>query len=259
MKNQKTYPTLINDQSITILKGNKPLTANRGHACFAQILDRVRRGNFNNIEQLFKIKDRIEQYFHVKIKNGNQVFYKNKPVHNALTEKIIGAMQNNLPYKPYVKFMDRLMDNPSEYCRNQLFNYVERYGFCLDSNGMLYGYKTINSKFRDKYTDTISYSPGRTVTMNRDNCEQNEQISCGPSLHLGMSEYVLNYGSDKGDKFVLVKFSPKDVISCPVDNQYQKLRVCKLTVVRQVERKDLLPLKDQYLGDVRRNSVAGYA
>jgi hypothetical protein len=251
-KTKVEYPTLITQESILVLKGTKRLFAHSGHPSYIKILDAVRNGRFVNIERLFELKKTIEKCFDVTVKNGSQVFYKNKQLNNVLTDKILNAFRNNLPYKPYIKFLNNLMQNPSEYCREQLFSYVERYGLPIDSNGMTYAWKSVNSKMRDKYTNKISYAPGKTVEMKRENCNQNPQLGCEAGLHTGASSYVLEYGSDSTDRFVLIKFNPKDVISCPTDCQWQKLRVCRLKVVREVKRTELKPLADKYMGDIKR-------
>src|SRR5947207_1347340 len=97
------YPVLLTEQSILILKGGKRLFAHSNHPCFDKIINNVRKGTFNNIERLFNLHKTIEKCFDVEIRNGSQIYYKNTPINNTLTEKILGTIRENLPYKPWIK------------------------------------------------------------------------------------------------------------------------------------------------------------
>lgn len=247
-KTKVEYPTLLTEQSILILKGTQRLFAHANHPCYTRILDAVRNGRYVNIERLFELKKSIEKCFDVTVKNGSQVFYKNKQLNNALTDKILNAYRNNLPTRPWIKFLNNLMQNPSEHCRNNFFSYVESHGLPIDSNGMVYAWKAVNNKLRDKWTNKISFSPGKSPELKRDNCEANVNVECGQSLHCGNAGYVRQYGNLNEDRFLLVKFNPKDALNC----DYEKLRVCKMKVVREVKRGEVKPLIDSYMGDIKR-------
>jgi hypothetical protein len=172
-------------------------------------------------------------------------------------------MKEGLPWKPWVAFLDRLMQNESEYCRKQLFNYVEKYGLPLDSSGFVWGYRAVQKNYFDKYTGkTHCYKVGKVIKMDRNKCEKNPKIGCAPSLHVGTADYVSSYGGGD-DRYLLVRFSPKDVISCPDDSNWSKLRVCKLKVMREVKREDIFPLGDAYGGKngkkFKRNKLGQFA
>jgi hypothetical protein len=73
---------------------------------------------------------------------------------------------------------------------------------------------------------------------------------------------VAGYGSlESGDRIVIVKINPKDVVSVPSDCNYEKLRTCRYEVVGEYEGELLKPLykadfsqddyedDDEYLND----------
>ncbi len=245
------YPALITEQAVTVYKPGRTLMAHSMHPNFVRIVDAVRNHRFANIERLFAIAETLEKCFNVEIRNGSQVFYKGKVVHNVLTDKILLAMRTGTPVKPWIKFLNNLMENPSDYCRDQLFSYVEHYGLPIDSNGFVYAWKAVTNKFLDKHTEKISYSPGREVKMKREDCEQNPTVACGSGLHSGATDYVLNFGSGD-DRFVLIKFNPRDAVSCPADSDWKKIRACKVRVVREVKREEIQPMGDNYIGAVKK-------
>lgn len=255
-----TFPSIIGENSVLIVKNGNRLVASKGHLNFNKIIDRIRTNNFNNIEQLFMVKDTVEKLFNVTIKNGKEIYYKKKKLHNSLTTRILRYLHDGLPYRAWICFLNRLMENPSEFCRNQLFDYVEKHGLPLDNEGFIWGYRAVNKDYMDKYSKTVNYRVGKIVTIDRKKCEQNPEVACGPSLHIGTAEYSSQWGSDNDDRFLLCRFSPKDVISCPRDSEWSKLRVCKLRVMREVKRGDVLPLNDKYMGKIiKRNKLGQFA
>lgn len=256
-------PSLITETSVILLKGNKRLSATVGHPMFHKIVEKIKSREYANIERLFSAKEAIESLFNIKIKNGSEVFYKGSKVHNTLTVKILGCIRRGEPHKPWVNFLNKLMENPSEHCRNQLFDYVNRYGLPIDDQGFIYGWKVVNSDFWDKHTGrTHCYKVGSVIKKARESCEENPTVGCGAGLHCGEASYVLQYSNSSDDRFILVRFSPKDVISCPEDCSWQKLRLCKLRVMREVKRFDIVPLQDSSMGKKgklpRRNNLGQF-
>lgn len=58
-----------------------------------------------------------------------------------------------------------------------------------------------------------------------------------PLVHVGSLEYVrgfaCGYGEEGGDRIIIVKTNPADVVSVPHDCEYQKVRTAKYTVVSE--------------------------
>ena len=75
-----------------------------------------------------------------------------------------------------------------------------------------------------------------------DNCDE----GCSQGLHVGSITYVKSYGSP-GDKVIICKIDPADVVSIPLDSDHQKMRCCKYEVVAEYAE-DLLPAVVDYGG-----------
>jgi hypothetical protein len=56
---------------------------------------------------------------------------------------------------------------------------------------------------------------------------------CGDGLHIGTFAYASTFYG--GDTVMLVKFSPRDIVSLPDSNSAWKLRVCRFTVIGPVD------------------------
>lgn len=251
----KTYPYFISEQSVVLLKGASRYIAGRDHANFKKIVDRIKTGEFDNIERLFNIRDTLEKCFNVTIKNGNRVYYKTKEVNNAVSQRILNYVRDGLPYRGWVCFLNKLMENPSEHCRQQLFNYVNKHGIALCEDGFLYAYKAVKKDYFDWHTGkTHKYSIGKIVKMDRDKCETADNVGCGTGLHIADAKYLDKYYQKfEETKYLLCRFSPKDVMSVPTDENWEKIRVCKLRVMRELRRQDIVPLGDRHMGKNGRN------
>jgi hypothetical protein len=71
-------------------------------------------------------------------------------------------------------------------------------------------------------------SVGRVVTMKREDCDSNPNVTCSRGLHCAAYSFARNGG---GDVVVDVKVNPKDVVAIPIDYDGQKMRVCEFKVV----------------------------
>ena len=60
----------------------------------------------------------VEKYLDGNITvEGNTVHYGLEEVHGHVVDRILEFMRDGLPHEPLVKFLDKLMLNPSRHCR----------------------------------------------------------------------------------------------------------------------------------------------
>ena len=92
--------------------------------------------------------------------------------------------------------------------------------------------------------------------MTRSKVDDDRARGCSNGLHAGALNYVAGYGSlENGDKIVIVKINPADVVSVPSDCNCEKLRTCRYEVVGEYQGELLKPLysanftEDEYADD----------
>jgi hypothetical protein len=86
--------------------------------------------------------------------------------------------------------------------------------------------------------------------MTRSKVDDNRSVGCSQGLHAGALNYVASYGNvDAGDKIVIVKINPKDVVSVPSDCNHEKLRTCQYEVVGEYQGELLKPLYSANFND----------
>lgn len=261
-----SYPVLITDQSVLVLKGGKRLVANSQRPCFNKIIDAVKRGAFNNIERLFEVKNTVEKVYGLTVKN-NQVYYRNKPISNVLSDMVINYMRNNYNHKPLCRFINRLLErNPSKISVEQLWEYVSRYQFPLDSDGCFYATKCVANNWMDKYTGKIKNRVGADIKMDRKlvSTENTGSFCSSEGLYCGaLKEYVLGYYGGGNDRVIVVKVKPEDVCAVASDHNYAKIRCCRYVVtnylgtVEELKDTDLVEFTHKTVG-IKRNKLGQF-
>jgi hypothetical protein len=169
----------------------------------------------------------------VTVVNG-QVYIDGEVLHGAIAGRIADFKENGLPIDHLIRFIERIADNPSYNSRNQLYNFLENKDLVITEDGHFLAYKAVRSDYMDKYSNTISNTPGSTITMDRNKIDDNPNAHCSKGLHVGAMNYVKWYGGGS-DKVVIVKVDPANVVSVPGDHECQKCRVCEYTVLRDSE------------------------
>lgn len=183
----------------------------------------------------------------VTIEN-NVVYYNGAPLNNAVVSFLLTLLSEGHDVTPWINFTNALMANPSYRSREQLFRFVEANKISVNAAGELLLYKKVRNDFYDVHTGcTHQYSPGSTVSMPRDQVDDDPNRTCSAGLHVAAHSYMSCFG---GERVVICAISPTDVVSIPTDYNNAKMRVCKLRVIaEQPEAKDRPTLTSSYIED----------
>lgn len=175
----------------------------------------------------------------VTVVDGN-VMYEDHPVHSTLTRKLLTMMSEGYDFKPWARFLDNLMDNPSYRSREALYDFLENFSTPITEDGHFLAFKRVRENFYDIHSNTMDNSPGRVVEMDRKMVDDDNDRTCSAGLHACASNYLGSfYATLPGYKVVVVKINPADVVSVPKDYSFSKMRVCKYLVVAEAEEKDV--------------------
>lgn len=168
------------------------------------------------------------------------VFVNQVPVHNVVTERIIGLSSAGFPVEPVLRFLELLLQNPSSKAQEELYDFLANRNLPLTEDGHFLGYKRVREDFKDIYSGRIDNSIGRIVEVPRDAVDPNRANECSHGLHVGALDYVRGYGS--GGHVLVVKVSPQDCVSVPRDHHHMKLRTCRYEVLYEMSD-DTTPLE----------------
>lgn len=198
----------------------------------------------------------------VVIKDGN-LYYNGEIVHSTLAKRIIWALSEGYDINSSINLLKNIMLNPSKRAVDELYSFLEASTMGVTDDGYILAYKRVRGDYKDIYTGKEDNSPGRTLEMPRNKVDDDKNRTCSYGYHFCSQGYLPYYGSSgRGDRIVIVKVNPRDVVSIPADYKNQKARCCKYTVIGEysgAERDDILTSKPVWENtDINENFVPDY-
>ena len=238
MTTPQAIPYIINDESITLIIKGQPTTIYNSECNYEDIIDAIKNDDWEKVTKLSSKKEQVKEYIKGDlVLKGNTIYFKEEPVHGYITKKIVSFLEEGLQVEPLLNFLEKLMQNPSKRCVDDLFKFLEQGNMPIDSDGDFYAYKAVRPNWKDKHSGTLDNSIGNTIQVARNKVDDNPDNACSHGLHAGSISYVNNFAGP-GDKMIIVKINPADVVSVP-SHDVRKLRCCRYIVVQ--EYKGLLP------------------
>jgi len=228
---------ILTENSLTVVIGGKAHTMNNDHPAWHQAKEALSNEDWDRLEGLFDVEKAVGDYLDadasIEVKNGG-ILYMGEHIHNLVVDKVLYFMKNGLPYKPLVKFLGKLMENPSRRAVNELYTFLEHKAMPITPDGNFLAYKGVTSEFEDFHTRSFDNSVGSVLEMTRNSVCDDANIGCSDGFHAGSHEYAKGYASSGGNLMV-VEIDPRDVVSVPTDCDCQKLRTAKYKVVHHME------------------------
>jgi hypothetical protein len=223
-------PYILTDRSLTIVLNDEPKTITSENPVWNDAITAIREGRFDDLTEILDKSKAIARFSHGKIEvRDGLVTYAGEEIHNIVVDRILNFIKNGLPYEPLVKFLDKLMQNPSRRAVNELYKFLEHKKMPLTPDGDFLAYKSVRADFTDWYSGQHDFSIGQVREMARNQVCDNADVGCSAGYHAGSEEYAKGFNS--GGNLVIVKINPADVVSVPTDCECQKLRASRLEVV----------------------------
>jgi hypothetical protein len=223
-------PYILTDRSLTIVLNDEPKTITSENPVWNDAITAIREGRFNDLTEILDKCKAIARFSHGKIEvRDGLVTYAGEEIHNIVVDRILNFIKNGLPYEPLVKFLDKLMQNPSRRAVNELYKFLEHKKMPLTPDGDFLAYKSVRADFTDWYSGQHDFSIGQVREMARNQVCDNADVGCSAGYHAGSEEYAKSFNG--GGNLVIVKINPADVVSVPTDCECQKLRAYRLEVV----------------------------
>jgi hypothetical protein len=138
--------------------------------------------------------------------------------------------------QPLVNFMGNLMENPSKVAVDELYLFLESCKSPITEDGYFIAYKIVRNDYMDVYSGKFNNARGVTVSMERNEVDDNRNNTCSQGLHFCSRGYLNSYSSHdrETDRCMLVKINPADVVSIPSDYNNAKGRTWRYEVVGEV-------------------------
>lgn len=237
---------IITNDSLTIIRDGRPVTLHRGEAgpqVWKDAIQAVKDGNYGAVLRHLDRSTQVHQYFEGNgiVVKGGVLYYGDKPLDSYPARKAVQFWKQGLPYKALVRFIARLLKNPSYRAVQDLYSFLEHNKMPLTDDGCFMAYKAVRisyaegpRNFVDIYTGKLSNNPGDVQTMDRNEVNEDPYQTCSRGLHVCAYDYLPFFGSGSREAVVSVKVDPADVVAIPVDYNNAKMRVCKYKVIEEL-------------------------
>jgi len=244
---------IVKEQGVTLFKDGRQFSAPSDFWSFNRIIEKIKNRDFDGIEDLFNTKDAVQRVEkevskeitetigeEVRIVNG-EVFVGERKVYNSVTKRLVNMLAAGFDINPLSNFLKRLLKNPSKTAIEECYPFMEKADVTIDEEGYIIAYKKVKDDYFDIYSGTVNYNIGNIVEMPRNEVDDNRANLCSDGLHFCSFSYLGHFGAGTGNRILIVKVDPADVVSIPADYNDAKARACRMEVIGEIEeQKDVL-------------------
>jgi hypothetical protein len=240
-------PFTISTESLSVFLNGKMYTIPSTDGTFEAVKEELREPH-HDLDTLTDLLDKPKMIARVSAglvsTDGHGVYYNGEAIHNSLTNKLLDLLEDGFDVKPWARFMDNLMKNPSYNSRECLYNFLDHFSAPITEDGCFIAFKRVRHNYKDVHTGTMDNSPGNVVSMPRQNVDDNPNNTCSSGLHACADEYLKGFATGSTYRTVAVKINPADVVAVPTDYSFSKMRVCEYYVLGDVDDKQIETLRD---------------
>jgi hypothetical protein len=227
-----SFPFLIQGNNIVVVINNQPHTISKTHITYQKVLDAIKSGDWVTVQDIIEPKKVVLNYGQGNIEiQGETLFWRGREMHNALTTRMISMLQEGFPIEPLVLFMENLMNNPSKRAVDELYRFLEKNNLPITPDGHFLAYKKVRENYMDCHSGTFDNSVDKVCEMERNHVDDDKDRTCSTGLHFCSQEYLKSFG---GERTMIVKVNPRDVVSIPSDYNDSKGRACRYEVVGEL-------------------------
>lgn len=219
---------VVNGKNHSILAGDK------NYDSVLEVLNGESEDKASLLEGLLNVVDTVQSYLTgsgISIQGGS-VYWNGMRIENVVVDRILDFSSKKLPYMPLVKFLEKLMQNPSHRSVNLLYNFLEHGNMPICEDGDFLAYKAVTNDYLDKHTKKISNKVGDKPSIPRFMVNDDPEVACSVGLHAGSLKYASDFMGCDG-RLIIVKINPANCVCVPKDVESQKLRTCEYEVVAE--------------------------
>jgi hypothetical protein len=224
-------------KGVTLFFGAKPVPVDQSHLYYEEIVKELKTGD-PDIAKILELSDVPEAikgklYGDVTVTDG-EIYYRNKPVHNILTTKMIQLMKEGWDISIWANFLNNLMKNPSQVAINELYLFLEKAQMPLTPDGHFLAFKKVRNDYTSIHDGKTDNSVGSRPSMPREEVDPDRDRHCSRGLHFCAHSYLTHFGGSTDHRVVIVKINPADVVAIPSDYDNAKGRAWTYEVVDEI-------------------------
>lgn len=231
-----SIPYIVTSDAITVVLDGASKVVYKSNQHYPSLVAALKNKDIKEIRKTIDLAAAVNTFGKGKVyvKDG-VVFYNSKPVHNVVSDHILKMIREGYDSAPMLAFLRNLMNNPSETSRNELYLFLQKGKMPITPDGCFLAYKRVRNDYTDVHSGKFDNTPGKTVSMKREDVDDNRNNLCSRGLHFCSESYLPHFSP--GSKVVLVKVNPADVVSIPSDYENAKGRAWRYVVLQDVTDK----------------------
>ena len=260
---------IVGEQLILVFVDEEPVTVSKSHRNYNKVLELIKECekshsiNSNGIEVFDDVAEEILNLSSDKKVvtdwigdgpleiRGNQIYYKNEVQTGYIVDIILRMIEDNENVKPLLNFFERLLKNPNSQIRDQLYSFLEYGKNAITPDGCFLAYKYVNNNLKSVHNGSydangvydpegrFDHSIGNFVSMPRERCDNDPNRTCSAGLHVCSREYLASFATSGGNRIVVCKVCPSDVVVVPNDYNNTKMRTCGYLVVSELTKNEV--------------------
>jgi len=268
--------------------GTQPYTVSVAHPNFLEIKQAIKVGDWEAIPNLVSMVEAVKKYIEAQLDGQDEnsllkldveaqaIKYNGIELHNVLVEKIFDMMGSGFNIKPMRLLLQNVMENSSNRAIEELYTFMQFAKMPITEDGHIIAYKRVCDNYTDVYTGQVLNKPAElltdeekakmpyttetqvtvqledgitTVTMPRNMVDDRSDHTCSRGLHFCSHDYLKNF---TGERLIIIKINPRDVVSIPVDYNNTKGRACRYQVIGEIASEYREQIVDEFdiLGDM---------
>lgn len=232
-------PHIHSSGNVTVYLDGSPHVVAGGTPQYDLVLKAIEAGDIEAARDAIEIRKAVVKMSQGKIElDGTTLKYDGRPLHNTLVDKILGIVKAAGNVAPLLLYLENLMQNPSFRAVQELYTFNEKANMPITKDGCFLAYKKVRSDYKDIYSGTMDNSVGKVLSVPRNSVDENKDNTCSYGLHFCSKSYLSSFGSSPGNRVVVVKINPADVVAIPSDYNNAKGRTCRYEVVGELKVDD---------------------
>lgn len=217
----------ITNSSISIIYKGEAYDVDATHPNYKALRNALLDERWDEVAKNITVRSSLENWSSGQFSlQGEAVLFGQTPVPEKLGAKILAALREGSNPDPWLRFWEKLQENPSWRSVQQCFNFISEHEIPLSEEGYILAYKGVREDFKDVHSGTVDNTPGAEVSYPRNEVSDDPDVPCHVGLHVGSFAYANSFGKI----VVLCRVHPRDVVCIPRDSGFAKMRCCAYSV-----------------------------
>jgi len=239
MKKRTTINLIAVGGHMTVIFGTEQfiLQQEQNPSLFKKLLNLASANKLDEIgKEYFNVKAAVEKYTkqHFTVEHSQlKLKATGEVIPEVIAKKLLELKKNDEDFMPLVRFWKKLSKNPDPRIKEQLFGFLRHNNIPLTEDGDVLAEKGVevlpDGTLVDCHTKKIDNSIGMVVSMPREDCDSDPNVTCSCGLHVAAPDYVRHHWSS--GVIIEVIIDPQDFVAVPIDYNNTKARVCRYKVI----------------------------